>query len=103
MGGLTSRRKGATGEREVRDILRRFGFEAQRGQFPPFGDLEHNVPGVHLEVKRCETLSLRKWLKQAEADAREGETPWVVFRGNHEPWRVVMPFEAALALKKEAK
>lgn len=99
MGGLSSRRKGAGGEREVRDVLRKHGFRCDRGQ-PPYGDLVHDVPGVHLEVKRCETWSLRAWLRQAEADARDGEVPWVVFRGSREPWRVVMPLEEALRLKR---
>ena len=97
MGGSTSRRKGAGGEREVRDVLRRFGFRADRGQ-PPFGDLVHDVPNVHIEVKRCETWKLRAWLRQAELDARSA-VAWVVFRGSKEPWRVVMPLEEALRLK----
>lgn len=100
--GKTSRRKGAVGEREVRDILRRFGFRAERGQ-PPFGDIVHDVPGIHIEVKRTEVWKLREWLRQAESDARDGEEPWVVFRSSREPWRVVMGLDAALRLVKSRR
>lgn len=97
--GRTSRRKGASGEREVRDIFRRHGFHCVRdGRFE--GDLNHDVPGVWVEVKRRETLAIPAWLRQAEHDAPEGTVPWVVFRRSKEPWRVVMPLEEALRLKR---
>lgn len=98
MGGLTSRRKGAGGEREVRDILRRFGFRAQRdGRLA--ADLDHDIEGWHLEVKRRETASIWAWLEQAARDAF-GRVPVVVFRRSRSPWYAVMPLEEALRLKR---
>jgi hypothetical protein len=52
--------KGANGEREFRDVIREYDFEAERdGQTrvarwagEPNLDVRHNIPGVHFEVKR---------------------------------------------------
>lgn len=99
---IHSRNKGANAEREVRDIIREAGFEAHRdgqiyGDDGPNEDIAHNIPGVHIEVKRRETLSLPAWCRQAEEDAR-GRVPWVVYRQSHQPWRVVLPFRWVLRL-----
>lgn len=98
MGGLTSRRKGASAEREFRDVLRTFGFKAYRdGRLD--ADLAHNVPGVHIEVKRRETLAIPAWCRQAERDSR-GLVAVVAFRRSREPWRVVVPADEYLRLKR---
>jgi Holliday junction resolvase len=103
-GGMAihSRNKGANAEREVRDIVRAAGFECIRdGQIydddDPNDDLAHNIPGVHIEVKRRETLAIPAWCRQAEDDAR-GRVPWVVFRQSKQPWRAVVPFVFMLNL-----
>lgn len=92
-----SRQKGARGEREVRDILRRHGYEARRdGRLDT--DVVHDMSGFHLEVKRREKYELDKWIGQAEEDAAEGETPVVVFRKSGQPWRAVIGFDVLVAL-----
>jgi hypothetical protein len=48
------------------------------------------LPGVHLEVKRCESLSLYKAREQAHRDAKEGLIPIVAHRRNGFPWVVIM-------------
>jgi Holliday junction resolvase len=65
-----SRGKGKSGEYEIRDLLRAHGFEARRG-IASAGepDIVHEIPGVHLEVKRSETLRVDAWLEQAQQDA----------------------------------
>lgn len=95
--GAPSRRKGANGERDFRNLLRRFGFTCDRDG-TAHGDLRHDVPNVHFEVKRCETLALPKWTRQAELDAR-GRVPVVAYRRSREPWRVSLPAEEFLRLK----
>ena len=97
--GAMSRRKGANGERDFRDLLRSHGFTCERDGSER-GDLIHNVPGVHFEVKRCETLALPKWSRQAEVDAGEGEVPVVAYRKSRQPWRVDLDAEEFLRLKR---
>jgi Holliday junction resolvase len=98
--GRRSRRKGANGEREVRDLIRRFGFAAVRdGRFD--GDINHDIPGTWVEVKRRETASVWAWFEQAQRDAgRRGLVPFVFFRRSKSPWLVLMPAEEALRLKR---
>lgn len=91
-----SREKGKRGEREVRDILRRYGFQAMRdGHQREQGhqDVIHDIPGLHIEVKRQERLCLPAWTRQAEMDAGEGKVPVVAYRTNGEPWRACLPLE----------
>ena len=59
-----------------------------------FGEVPDLVglPGVHVEVKRCEQVRLSEWMQQAEADSkrfRDG-MPVVFHRRSREPWRVTM-------------
>lgn len=111
-----SRVKGANGEREFRDVIREFGFRAERdGQTrvarfagEPNLDVRHDIPGVHTEVKRQETYLVDKWLAQAEDDARresaaEGHhvEPWVCFRKSKNPWRVIVNARWLLARMRE--
>jgi len=97
-----SREKGQRGEREVRDLLRQYGFLAVRdGRLS--ADLSHDVPDVHFEVKRCERLSLPEWTRQAEMDAKEGEVPVVAYRRSQEPWRASVPLDFLLGLLVDRK
>lgn len=95
--GRRSRNKGQRGEREVRDLLRAHGFACERDG-SEFGDLRHELPGLHCEVKRCERVDLHGWWAQAVRDAGPGETPSVWFRRSREGWRVVVPAEFLLGL-----
>jgi Holliday junction resolvase len=97
---INSRAKGANGEREFRDFLRSQGFSADRDGRLDW-DLRHNVPGIHFEVKRRETLDLYGALAQAERDALchvPPVEPVVVFRRSHHPWRVIVDAEFFLGL-----
>lgn len=95
--GRKSRRKGASGEREFRDLLRRHGFAARRdGRLDD--DLDHDVPETHFEVKRRERYEIDDWLEQAERDAA-GRVAVVAFRKSRQPWRVIVDAEHYLALR----
>ena len=96
--GRPSRQKGARGERDFRDLLRRHGFTCERDGSER-GDLIHNVPGTHIEVKRRETLAIPTWIRQADADAPLGTVAVVAFRANRQPWRVVLAADEFLRLK----
>ena len=70
--GKASQRKGADGERELAAILREYGYIVERGGSMSFGEVPDLVglPGVHVEVKRCEQVRLSEWMQQAEADSK---------------------------------
>lgn len=100
--GAPSRRKGASGERELARIIRTHGFACERTGRNGITseDVTHDIPGVHLEAKRRETLAIPQWLRQAEGDARPGLVPVVAFRQSRQPWRVVVPLDEFLRLKQ---
>lgn len=102
--GKMSKEKGKVGEREVAALLKSYGFEARRGQqFAGGGDspdVVHNIPGLHIEVKRTEQLNMYAALEQADNDSKMGEYPVVFHRKNNQPWVVVMGAEEFLSLIK---
>ena len=105
--GKASQRKGADGERELAAILRDHGYNIRRGGSLSFGTVPDlcGLPGVHMEVKRCETLRLSDWMQQAEDDAqRFGDgAPVVFYRRSREPWRVVMNLPDWLRLYEQSR
>lgn len=94
--GKSQREKGKRGERELARKLREYGYDARRGQqyCGVSGDADViGLPGVHIEVKRTERLSLYDALSQAKSDARPGEMPIVAHRRNNCEWVVIQPLE----------
>ena len=91
---INSRAKGAKAERELAHILRTQGHtEARRGQqyCGANGDADViGVKGIHIECKRQERVQDEVWMKQAEADAKQGEIPVVIYRRNHEKWKLLI-------------
>lgn len=94
---MNSAKKGATAEREVMDYLNRRGHDVRREGTKTFGRVPdlYNLPGLHLEVKRAERLSLPAWIEQSERDAAAflDGVPVVIFRQSREPWRIVLRLE----------
>lgn len=92
--GKASQRKGADGERELAAILREYGYIVERGGSMSFGEVPDLVglPGVHIEVKRCEQVRLSEWMQQAERDSQHFKDglPAVFHRRSREGWRVTM-------------
>lgn len=101
---VNSREKGKRGEREVADLIRRFGLPARRGQQYRGGSDSPDVvglPGVHVEVKLTERFQPYEALDQAEADTQRLwntqedpdqliDTPVVFHRRNRKRWIVVL-------------
>lgn len=91
---INSRTKGASGERELAQLLRNQGhLEARRGQQYSGinGDADViGVKGIHIECKRQQKVNDEMWLKQAEDDARKGELPVVIYRRDREQWKVLI-------------
>ena len=108
---INSRAKGKTGERELAKLLRTQGFtEARRGQqySGANGDADViGVKGIHIECKRQQRVHDEMWMKQAEDDARKGEIPVVIYRRNHEQWKLLIRQDLAsiiwLSLTEEQK
>ncbi len=92
--GRSAQRKGATGERELADILRSYGYEIDRGGSLSYGKLPdlYGLPYIHIEVKRVERLNLSEAMKQSERDCVRflDGYPAVFHRKNREKWRVTM-------------
>ncbi len=101
--GSMSRRKGAAGEREAAAFLNEvLGTRFHRGRQyhggPDSPDLAGDLPGLHLEVKRCERLSLYKALSQAQQDADVAQVPVVMHRANSKPWVMIVEVDQLIRL-----
>jgi hypothetical protein len=99
-----SRTKGGVGEREVVALLQEAGFARARRNFMSGGQGGGDIIGVpdtHIEVKRCERVSIWDWIGQAEGDCRQTDLPMVAFRRSHSKWYGVLPFEDLIALLAE--
>lgn len=100
--GRSQRVKGAVGEREVVNILKKRGYlDARRvpnsGGLHEKGDIADSIDGFHLEVKRQEVIKILEWCRQSESEA-EGRTPLVIFRRSRDKWRVTLPLSDFLDL-----
>lgn len=88
--GRRSKRKGADGENEVRDLIREHGWEGAHRNFMSGaaggGDLADALPDWHIEAKRVEMLELHKAWRQADEGKRPTDSILVVHRGNNQPW-----------------
>lgn len=96
--GKFSRNKGVRGEQELALKLRELGFDGvyRSQQFcgsATSADLL-GVPGIHAEVKRCESLSLYKAYEQAKRDSGgSGDMPTIFHRRNEKRWLAVVSLE----------
>lgn len=109
---INPKTKGASGEREIADVLNMLLCEAMvELQYPAdqIGKAQKavqrnqnqsavggcdltNTFGLAIEVKRQETLSVDAWWRQTTVSAlRNNETPVLVYRQNRKPWRVRLP------------
>ena len=101
---MNSRDKGKRGELEAANLLKGYGYEARRGQQYAGinGDADVvGLPGIHIEVKRVETLNISEAMAQSMRDAKTGELPIVLHRKNRQEWLVTMPFTLWMELYKE--
>ena len=101
---INSRQKGAAAEREIARKLREYGYNCRRGQqyCGANGDADVvGLPGVHIEVKRTERLSLYDAMAQATRDARPGEIPVVFHRRNNCEWICILPIDEFMEIYRE--
>ena len=89
---------------ELTKLLKGYGYRGcRRGQqFCGYnGDADVvGLPGIHIECKRVEKLSIEKAMEQARNDARKDEKPAVFHRKNKKPWLVTMDLEDWIGLYK---
>ena len=103
MSGSLARNKGKRGEREIADRfieimqkvekelwvkgysedVKRNTLQSDRGGFDLVG-----IPGLAIEIKRCETLNLGSWWKQCQAQAKHALMPVLFYRQNRQLWKV---------------
>lgn len=87
--GKSQQIKGKRGELEVVMLLKKYGFDARRGQvWDGEPDIVTDLP-IHFEVKRHEDIKLAEWFKQAEKDSG-WKYPSVVFRQSRKAWRIAI-------------
>ena len=101
---MNSNRKGKDGELELAGVLRGYGYESRRGQQYCGADGSADVvglPGIHIECKRVERLSIYDAIDQAKRDAKPVELPAVFHRKNRCEWLVTMPLESYMELYRE--
>ena len=102
---INQRQKGAAGEREFAHLLRKHGYEAERGVQHSGGkdspDVKTNMPRCHWEIKRTERLRLHEALEQSQRDAGEDEMALVAYRRNRSNWLVIMTFDDFIRMYTE--
>jgi len=100
-----SRDKGKRGEREVAELMRKYGFEARRGQqfkgTKDSPDIIHNMGNFYVEVKRTQAFSLYPVLEQAAEEGGDESRPIVFHRKNDKPWVVVVYADEFLDLMQD--
>lgn len=100
---INSRQKGARGERSLAKKLQEYGYNTRRGQ--QYCGIEGDadvvgIDGLHIECKRAQQVRDEVFLQQAERDAKEGEIPVVMYRRNHEEWKVTLRLEDFMTIYK---
>ena len=100
---MNSKRKGGVGERELAAILRDYGYDAHRGQQFQGGPDSPDVvglPGIHIEVKRQESLNIYKAMEQAIRDSAGQRIPAVFHRRNRDYWKVTLKLDDFMEIYK---
>jgi hypothetical protein len=94
--GRMSRQKGKRGEREASKKLLRLFPECHARRSQQYcgtdgdADLTTDIVGLHVEVKRQETMKMYPWLLQAENDCAASDCPIVLHRQNGKPWMMAL-------------
>lgn len=104
---VNGKRKGKTGELELAKKLKEHGYDARRsvqyngkeeeGQADLLG-----LPGIHIECKRTEKLSLYDAVNQAKRDSEgKNQIPAVFHRRNKCEWLVIMTLDDFMEIYRE--
>lgn len=104
MSGKGSQRKGAAGERELAELLQKYGYDCTRGGSMTFGAVADiiGLPGIHCEVKRVERLNIGEAMEQSIRDSERMQDgmPALFHRKNRKPWLVTMRLDDWLKVYK---
>lgn len=104
--GKRSKRKGYTGEKEVVDLLQKYGIEAERVPLSGALKSEKYSCDVHIEridkraeVKRRKSglKTIQKWLEE------DSNSNYIFFREDYGDWVVIMPVMEFIELIQEAQ
>lgn len=98
------RTKGATGEREICDLIfENLGIEVHRNlQQTRDGGADIKLKPYSIEVKRRAAIgNIYDWMNQASAGCDMAERPIVVCRADRKQWLAVMPIEELFRLIRE--
>lgn len=103
---MNSKQKGKRGELEFAKLCRDMGYDVRRtAQYcGNTGDASDCVglPGIHIEVKRTERLSIYDAMAQAIWDSRNsGDIPIVAHRRNDSQWLIIMESDDWFKLYRE--
>jgi len=104
---VNSKQKGARFERELASKFRDYGYEDSRRTAQYCGNTGDasdvvGLPGIHVEAKHQERMSLYDWMDQAKRDSKgTGNLPVVFHRKNHAEILVTMQFDTFMELYKE--
>lgn len=105
---LNSKQKGARFERDLAKRLREYGYGTKRtaqycGNTGDASDVD-GLPGIHIEAKHQERMSLYDWMAQAKRDAEAGGgklLPAVFHKKNNAEILVTMELSAFMEIYRE--
>lgn len=103
---INSKAKGARFERQLASRLRDYGYNARRtaqycGKSGDASDVV-GLPGLHIEAKHQERMSLYEWMAQAKRDAEgTGRLPAVFHKKNNAEILVTMELGDFMNLYRE--
>lgn len=104
---INSRAKGARFERKLASRFKDYGYNCRRGQqyCGANGDADViGLPGIHIEAKAVERMSLYEWIAQAKRDSAAGGKnllPIVFHKKNNAEILVSMEFDVFMEIYKE--
>lgn len=103
---VNSKAKGARFERQLASRLREYGYQTRRtaqycGKSGDASDVV-GLPGLHIEAKHQERMSLYEWMSQAKRDSEgTGRLPAVFHKKNNAEILVTMELEDFMNLYRE--
>lgn len=105
---INSKQKGARFERKLASRFRDYGYNARRtaqycGNTGDASDVV-GLPGIHIEAKHQERMSLYEWIAQAKRDSAAGGKnllPVVFHKKNNAEILVSMEFDVFMEIYKE--
>ena len=103
---VNSKQKGARFERLLASRFRDYGYNARRtaqycGNTGDASDVV-GLPGLHIEAKHQERMSLYEWMAQAKRDSEgTGRLPAVFHKKNNAEILVTMEFDSFMNLYRE--